>query len=65
MGRKSQCTHKTNDVKCRNFSPCHRLYIVEKAAISTIERGYVVSQSAIIAEIVGEKMRNENFFCEL
>jgi hypothetical protein len=65
MGRKSQCTHKTNGVTCRNLSTCHREYIIEKAAIATIERGYAVSQSAIIAEIVGNEMRSENFGCRL
>jgi hypothetical protein len=65
MGRKTQCIRKTNEFKCRNLTPCHREYITEKAGIATIERGYVVSESAILAEIVGEKMRSENFFCGL
>jgi len=64
MGRKTNCLRKDNSLKCRNLSDCQRNYIEEQAAIKTIERGYVISQSAIISEIIGEKMRKENFFCE-
>jgi hypothetical protein len=65
MGRKSQCNRRTNDFKCRNLSACQREYITETAAIATVRRGYVVSESAIISEIIGEKMRTENFSCEI
>jgi hypothetical protein len=64
MGRKSQCTRKTNDFKCRNLSPCQREFITEKAAIASIDSGYIVSESAIVAKIIAEKMRDENFTCE-
>jgi hypothetical protein len=65
MGRKSQCNRRTNYVKCRNLSACQREYITGTAAVATVGRGYVVSESAIIAEIIGEKMRKENFSCEI
>jgi hypothetical protein len=63
MGRKTKCTRKTNEFRCRNLSPCAREYISERAAMATLERGYVVSESAIFAEIVNEKMKTENFNC--
>jgi hypothetical protein len=47
----------------RNLSQCHRAYIQELAAQESRRRGYRVSQSKIIAEIIKEKMNKENFSC--
>jgi hypothetical protein len=47
----------------RNLSTCQREYVEEKAAIESIKKGRVVSQSAIIAMIVREKMENEGYQC--
>ena len=63
MGRKVDCNRRTPYFACRNLSDCQREYLHEAAAIATIKRGYTVGLSAIVAEIVAEKMRNENYSC--
>jgi hypothetical protein len=63
MGRKSNCERKGNGVLIRNLSECQREYIGEMAAIESIRKGRVISQSAIVARIVREKMESDGYAC--
>jgi hypothetical protein len=63
MGRRLSCEKKSGQQNIRNMTECQRSFIAEKAEIASIHRGYRVTFSAMVKEIISEYMRSEHYAC--